>query len=506
MPLVGGPRARFVIGLGLLALLVAVPAVVIARLHGFDGLYGQDAFAYADYGLGPLRSALLAGHAPPGFPLPPGYPLLVSLASFIVGPSPAVALGISLLAGALIPVLVALLAHEAAPGISIRVALLAGLVAAVAGQLWQSSFVTMADTPAAAAATFGALATCRFHRTGGRAWLAVAAAALALAVETRLVFVVVAAVFGLLVLGRLVSDKRGEVRRGLVGAAIGLLTVAVVLTPAGLAIASAVAASRPIPFAVELGVATFDPLTPFRSTFVTADGHLAYAWPMLLWTALQPVHWYWLGALGLAVPVGLATVLRQSDRHASTAAALVAWPVIVLLVLAHYPYQNPRFFLAMLPPMAILAAIGVGATWDALRTRTPRARAVAGGVLIAAVGLNLALAWRYADGFAARQAADVAEIRSLEAAIPAGSPIASLGATPLLRHDGREVTELFDLSPTAASDLVAAGPLYVVVDATSMDGQWAGTPTGRAFEIVASARGFVSVAKAGAWTLYRSGA
>jgi len=71
-------------GLPLLGLLLALPAGVIAAVRGFDGLYGQDAYAYFDYGAVSVRQSIL--HLAPleAFYWPPGYPLLVALASMSV--------------------------------------------------------------------------------------------------------------------------------------------------------------------------------------------------------------------------------------------------------------------------------------------------------------------------------------------------------------------------------------------------------------------------------------
>ena len=503
--MVGGRLSGFAIGLTLLALLVAAPVLMIGRLHGFEGLYGQDSFAYVAYGLGPLREALLHGRAAPDFTLPPGYPILVAAASLAVGRSDAVAQGVSVLAGVAIPMLVALLAREILPRRDGRLALLAGLLAAVAGQLWQSSLVSMSDTPAAAAATLGAVAACRFHRAGSRAWLVVAAAALALAVETRLIYGAVAVAFVLLAFARWHADMRLDPRRTLVAAGVAGLAGLVVLAPTIAAIAFDVAAGRAMPFAAELGVAPFDPSTPFRSTFETADGHLAYDWPMLAWYASQAAQPYWLAALALAVPIGLAAVARRRERSIAEIVTLIVWPSIVLAILVLYPYQNPRFFLAMLPPLAILAAVGLDAAWRRIPRTRPTVRALALAVVALAIGASAGLAWRYTDSFVTRQTADLHAIRTLEAEIPPGAAIASIGATPALRHDGWKVTELYNLSSAEAEDLTRLGRVYVIVQAAAMAGQWAGTRTGDAFAILASAPGFAIIDHAGSWTLYAGG-
>src|SRR5690606_17901405 len=131
----------------LLSLPVLVPTGAMALSGRFDGLYGQDAFAYFAYATGPLRESLVRLAPLPPFFWPPGYPILVALLSLAAGPVPLAGQLVSLVAGALVPVFTALLAGQvwddrAAPqGASGRVLvpLLAGLVAAFHGQLWQSS-------------------------------------------------------------------------------------------------------------------------------------------------------------------------------------------------------------------------------------------------------------------------------------------------------------------------------------------------------------------------------
>src|SRR4029077_7669554 len=109
-------RTSVVLGWILPAALVFVAAAGLAWVRGFDGLYGQDAFGYVNYALGPLREAMLHGDALPGFEQPPGFPIAIAAASLVVGPDGRSGLGISLVAGALVPVLTGLLAVEALHG------------------------------------------------------------------------------------------------------------------------------------------------------------------------------------------------------------------------------------------------------------------------------------------------------------------------------------------------------------------------------------------------------
>src|SRR5260370_30251322 len=84
-------------------LLVAVPALVALALTRFDGLYGQDSFAYFHYATGPLHQTLLHLQPPPPFFWPPGYPLLVAAMSVVVGIIPVAGQIVSIAAGVAVP-------------------------------------------------------------------------------------------------------------------------------------------------------------------------------------------------------------------------------------------------------------------------------------------------------------------------------------------------------------------------------------------------------------------
>src|SRR5258708_6977085 len=103
------PGWRWPAGLFLLSLLARAGALLG---QGFDGLYGQDPFAYYGYAIGPLRTALLGFRPWPPFFWPPGYPLLITLGSLPLGATPLIGQGISLLAGSLVTALTYALARE----------------------------------------------------------------------------------------------------------------------------------------------------------------------------------------------------------------------------------------------------------------------------------------------------------------------------------------------------------------------------------------------------------
>ncbi len=484
-----------------LYLLLGLPIVFVglAVLPRFDGLYGQDPYAYFDYATGPLRQALLQLQTPPPFTWPPGYPLLVALASFALGVTPRAGQVVSLLAGALTPIFTALLAYEVwsrgwEGGLEDHVSrftfhaipLLAGLLAALVGQLWQSSVVVMADTTGLAAATFGMWALARYGRDdtarSSPAWLLFAAAALAFAILARWAYALVAipaTAYALLLLVR--QGPRRALGRGLAAA----LAVIVVLSPMWLLVlrAWAAAGGETLPFAVDLHVYSWNPLNALRREFITADGLLSYRWPNGLWYALAPAHRFYFTPLlaPLLIP-GLWAVLRR--REAGPLLLLLGWAAVITLFHAGAPWQNFRFNLAHLPPLAILLAIGAAAVahWLAGRIENGAARRLAllllAGTLLAGMLLMAYGGRALTRGFVERKNADLALLRQVEAAVPLDADLVTFGLTLTFQHSSHLPThEIFYLDEAALAALTRSGrPLYLLLDLENVQRQWLGRP------------------------------
>lgn len=505
-----------------LAALVAVPAIALVAISGFDGLYGQDAFGYVDYALRSLRPAVAALELPPWFFWPPGYPALIVLAAPVVGDGLG-GLVVSLIAGASLPIATAALASQlrlplGPPAVGHRdrwaVALLAGAFVAVAGQLLQSSVVAMADTAGATAATLGAAATARFDVTRRRRWLAAGAAAIALACTTRWVYGLVAIAVGAAALASVLArlrDPGRERRESLVDLGVGTAAALLVAAPTAVPMLAAVATGAALPFAADLAAYHWSLANVAQRSFETIDGRLEYDVPTGLYYVGQALRRGWLFLLApLAVP-GLLAIGRRP--RVMVVAVLVAWPLLVVGFLAGGGYQNARFFLAAFPPVAILGAAGTHALWRLARHLGQRAGKRAGPLLqaglalavAAAMALNLAWGVGNARAFIDRQMADLAAIRSLAAQVPAGGRVLTLGAGTVLGHDGgTTVVELYYLDAPSVEALVADGrPTYVLVDASAMRTQWAAEGAGRAFAALEAAPGLERVGTAGIWTLFR---
>ncbi len=170
----------------------------------FNGLYGQDPYAYYDYAMGNSLIADLIHFRPlPPFFWPPGYPLLISFAALFIGPSPLAGQLVSLFMGIAAGLATALLAREVWVDFErvLSVPLIAGLLVTLTGQLWQSSVVVMSDTTGLAGRDYRdlgpgpvwpsrirgnhLLVDARHSLVAQNSWLVLSAAALTFAVLTR---------------------------------------------------------------------------------------------------------------------------------------------------------------------------------------------------------------------------------------------------------------------------------------------------------------------------------
>jgi hypothetical protein len=502
-------------GLGLLALglIIPVAAGAVALLHGFDGLYGQDPFAYFEYATGPMRESLLALQAPPPFFWPPGYPLAVAVASLVVGPEPLAGQIVSLLAGALVPIFTWLLAREIWPArgdgravLSLHVPLIAGLLVAFTGQLWQSSVVVMADTLGIACATAGVWALARYGRRGHLSWLLLAAALLAGATLTRWIYGVVGVPCVVYALHAAFRQSGHRVALWHAGAAVGV--VAAILAPVLAGAASDVLRQNAglAPFAGNFQVYRWSPLGPFQREFLSvADGRLIYGQPTGLYYALAPARWaFFTPILAPLILPGAWAVYRR--RAAAPALLLLGWAVSVYVFHAGAGYQNFRFTLAYLPPLAILAAIGAQQVTDILG-RGRRTVVVAACAFGACLTLMAAAGVHTTRTLIANRDRDIQVVRWAEARTPDDATIVTFGLTSTFRrYSGRPALELYDQdSARLAALLDLGGPVFLLVAPAHLEGQWAQESPGRNVRWLECGPGVARVGSMHDYTLFRVG-
>jgi hypothetical protein len=484
---------------------------VIALRRGFDGLYGQDAYAYFDYSTASVRQSLL--HLQPLEPFfwPPGYPLLVALTSMLVGPQPLAGQLVSLLMGALVPILTILLARELFPEDHV-LPLLAGAIAAVSGQLWQSSVVVMADTTGLALATFSAWALVRYASGRHAVWLIAASAALAYATLARWIYGIVAVPFAAYALVALLKRRatRGQTLvagqsghgQPLIAAILAIGVAALILGPVvGPPLFGLLShPNQPAPFAGNFQVYSWSPLNALRHDFFTADGHLEYSLPNGVYYAIAPANLAFFGPL-LAVWV-LVGLFAARAWPRPTSLLILGWGATVLLFHAGAPWQNFRFTLAYLPPLAILAAAGLLLAWRHLRyplRLLVAACAVLGLLVATASGVRLV------ERFIDTKNQELALVHWVQTQTPPDAQLFTFGPTLAFRHYSSLPTfDLFDLTASDIQDILSApAPHYLLVDEASVEDQWLNQPPSTNFLMLRDGVGLQPLGSEAGYTLYR---
>ena len=497
-------QMKFALVLFLISLLTRF---VMVQTTAFDGLYGQDPFAYFNYSL-ELRQALGNLQSPPPFFWPLGYPLLVVLGMLAAGTKPIAGQMISVIAGALVAPLVYLIVLELRSGARFGAAdarfgaAAAGLLAAFSAQLMLSSLSIMSDAAALFWITLSAWAMLRYLRHLSLRWLALAAFALGWAVLTRWAYALAVlpwAVSGLFAW----RAARLPWRKTLLAAGTAVLVTGLLvgwqLIPG--------AARGKIAFAGDLRVYSWDPANAFRSTITNFDGLFQYERPMGLFYALPAVHPAFV--FPLMLPFLLLGLWKAVHLNRPQALLLLGWPLTMYIFLAGVAWQNPRFSLAFYPPLLAIAGLGIQHAWNWSTTRInssspsdkprrfstlysllatlysrhlplatchllPAARYLLTAWLALALAGSLAWSFRDVGNFARWNHSRVAAASWAEARVPAGSTLVVFDLTATLIHYTKlDVEEIYalDLADLAALKAKSA-PLYLLLDVANVESQW----------------------------------
>ncbi|HSH01506.1 MAG TPA: hypothetical protein VLL52_03235 [Anaerolineae bacterium] len=478
---------RSYIGLGLFSLVLAGLAVFLVWPR-FDGLYGQDPFGYYLYARDELGGALAAGKRFPPFFWPPGYPLLLWVGSLLSGWTPRIGQVINLGAGLAVGWGTVWLAGEVTREEERPFVWLAGMFVLCTGQLWQSAVVVMADLVGLAGATLGVAAVVHWWQltageTGERryyhGWLWLGAGLLAYGILSRWGQGLAAVAVAVPVWGRLIwLGWRGRGREMLGVAVVAALVVITVLSPMwwGWLVGDVVSVGRqaegPI-FAGNFGVYRWQLNHAWQSSFVTTDGLLQYRWPNGIYYLLAPAHRYYFTVwFVLLLPVGL---WRCGRRGRGLHWVVVVWAGLVYLFHIGAAWQNFRFTLAYLPPLAILAMWGV----IELKKWVPIRFLV--GYLLVGWTMMMMGGWELTQFFVERKAAELATVTWVEEQMTGDDLLLTFNVTPTFRFYGqREYADLYYLTVADMEQLVADhDTVWVLIKEEEITVQWADLSPGQ---------------------------
>jgi len=470
----------------------------------FDGLYGQDAFAYFRF------ARAFVPHLRFDLPLPDlywprGYPVAVAALLPLTGGGPAAGQLVSALACAWAAAASYLLVQALEPETAGRGApLVAGLAVAASGAVLRTSQVVMADGLALGLAATAMLCAARFAVDRRGWWLVACAAALSWGAVTRWLVGLLAlpiAAHWLLALRAPQPERQPlpaqAARPGrwpwiAAAAVVGLMVVIPQLVAAH---------AVPRSFEAHEWLERWNPAHAFERDFRTGEGPTHYKLPVALFY-LARLGWpdYLFPGVALFALIGLWIVVRE--RRWAAAALLVGWPLVVWLFISGIPYENPRFLLPTLPAIGALVGIGF-ARVAAMVSR--RGRTALAGVFAASLVAGIALGAReHARVVVAHKNAGLDAVAWMSREVPAPATVLMSGGTLIFEHYGStKVRDIFLLTPAALDELIAGGgPYYYCEDPDEIAARWTGLSPALHQQAL-RARGLSEVARHPPYSLFR---
>lgn len=456
------------VGLFLIALIVRL---VLIWQTQFDGLYGQDTYAYVGFAAA-LKTALVQGQWPPAFFWPIGYPTLIAVLSLVMPVGSAAQL-VSVLAGALLAALTFLITRDIIGDEPFATfsSVVAGLCVASAGQMLVSSVTAMSDAAGLGWATLSAFALTKFYARPTSRWLMLSAFALGWAVATRWVFTLLIPIWCTAVLLR--PGFRSRLWPLLANAALALVSFVLAMSPQ-LALMSYHASRGSSAHVGDLQTVGWNLANAWQSDIVNSDGHFEYSLPVAAFYSLPMVHPSYLVLFFTPLmPLGVWALRRQKFFLV----LILGWIGAVWGFLAGIAWENWRFPLAFFPPLAILVGVGLGALLRAPPILSlPRRNTIIVG--LAATSLIFTLAWgiRAVDNFTAQQRANRAVLTRTNAHLSPDATLITFGLTMAFKyHTGLNVVEIFNETPASLYKIARERTnVFVLLDVDNIETQWAG--------------------------------
>jgi hypothetical protein len=482
------PLVVFVLALALRWLSIAA--------NRFDGLYGQDAYAYFGYAR-EFVTALTQARLPPPFHWPLGYPALLASAFVLFGQSIATAQWVTMVCGAAAAGVTVLLARVCAPAeYSGAAGWVAGLVIACGGQAVQSSVVIMADAPALLWSALSAWLLIRFFATRRVLTLALASLALGLTILTRWQMLAFALAWFAALVTFFVLERKA--RRFL------LLMLALTIVVLVLAPQLYYERLKAEPVAGASWVTGWSPANFIARSFDTVDGHFDYALPVAVFYAQPLFHPAYLFPLLTPFAIFGAYLLFRRGRPAAPISVLLLGSIgITFLFLAGIPYENFRFGLGMFVPAAVLTGLGAGWLWQKFLVRRAIRLVLAGVIAISLAGM---IFWqpRVLRPILDAKANDLARTQWLASRIPRESAVYTFGINGALEtYGGIRAQDAWNVTLDEMKARAVSMPTFLYLDIENVTSQWRGFRVEQNWRALHEQGRLRVVGELLGWTLYQ---
>ncbi|MCI0711447.1 MAG: phospholipid carrier-dependent glycosyltransferase [Chloroflexi bacterium] len=484
------------------------------RLHilsgiAFDGLYGQDAYAYFQYGQD-VYDSLAVLHAPGQMYWPLGFPIVIAV-GFLAGDiSAESAQVITIVCSALASSFMFLLVNGLSKQLDWKRldAAVTGIVAALllmfSAQFLQSSVVVMSDAPAVMWAILSAWSLVEYvhhlDQSTAYRWLLLTSFALGMAGITRWIYFLLALPWALYVL----PDWGWRIRWR-----DGLIAV----FPAGFILLLQLlhSSSTPDAFYTHDWLQDWNIAHAAQRDFVNADGTFHYGNPVSLFYLHTIRDNYYVSEYLLPLFLLGASMLLWRFRHVQGIILLLGgWFAVTYGFLIGIPYENIRFALAFHPVIIIMIALGFGVMWHFLWIR-PRLGWLMRIAFLAALFFPLQITYnaglQRVDEIATAKNKDLAAIEWAKSRIlEEHVTVYTLDLWLMMeayapQHDIKQI--YYETPESLSRTIDPLQPTYLLLNMWAINNQWLGKEPWIAVQWLHEHHHIVRIGQHGNYTLYR---
>lgn len=482
----------------LLFVLSFIFRLLLIIVFRFDGLYGQDAYAYLEFSK-KFYEAITQFQIPPNFYWPIGYYLFTSVITiFMSGNIDLAGLLVSLNSGSLCAGFVFLLAYELASEFDkkqrIRLSLYAGLITAFSPILVKQSIVIMSDSLGLMFAAWGMWQFVKYFNEGRSKNVVFAFIMFSFAVMTRYAFaLLVVPALAYLIFNLSVQKplRRKYIKDVLIASLIGLI----IFAPQLYYIFSHGVSYFQYEGEHGTWAAGWNVLNFFKNEFMTFDGTKHYK----LWNSLYYLspafHPMYLLIFGIPFLSGLYLLVKKKQN--GILILMLGWIAAYYLYLSGNPFQSLRYTMSFLPAMAIISAYGLAEI---------NIKSLYKNIFLYA-GLVLFILYvvYHISAFTEQKNSELEVVNFVKSGIPGNSTIFAFDITLAVNHyTDFEAEEFFNNSEEQIKNKIdsSAGDTYIILPVKSIITQWKGLPLEKKYDFLRSNYPLQTVTQVNRFTIF----
>lgn len=466
----------------------------------FDGLYGQDAYAYFDWSREFISYISNFQIPPKFFYWPVGYFIFSAIMNLLCfGSLSTSILLLSMISGSLLAGLMYLLTFELLKNYydtlkSKKYSILAGLIVCFAGSAVRSSIVVMSDALGLVLLTMGMLMFLKYFNNSKRYQLMLSFVFFSFGIMVRYAnsIIIIAVLVCMIYMFKISANRKNF----FVDFVLSSLAALIVFIPELYYISDYGISYFNYEGTVGTWASAWNPLNFFKRDFITFDGANNYKLQNGLFFLSPVFHPMYLFLFGITFLWGIVQAIRR--KFTPIILFCFTWIIVYYIYFAGCPYQSIRYTLSYFPPLIVISVFGFSMIKLNYRPQ----------IRYALIAIVLLAGWTYNDiGKLNEQKHKELEVVSWVNSNITGDPaLYSFGITGALKHyTGKHVREFFNYNKVTLKNEIdsAGGEVYFILPVGVINTQWSARPLKELYDYLMINYKPVEKGKADVYTIFR---